>query len=369
MITNIEIKGYKSIKEMELELQPINILIGSNGVGKSNFISFFKLQRAILKQQLQRFIIDEKADNLLYFGRKTTEFLDGKLIFSEDGYYNNAYNFRLAQTKEGGMFIDYEGSGFNVSKDNDSHNYFYNTSIEESKLQKSKFERDRILTTYLSNVQLFHFHDTSPTSWLRKGCDVEDNRELKGDGRNLPAFLYLLKNKNPIIYKRILKVVKSVAPFISDFILEPSISKGKEKEIELRWVEINDLDSNFSAYQFSDGTLRFIALATALLQPTPPSVIIIDEPELGLHPLAISKLAGMIQVTSSKAQVIISTQSINLVDCFNPNDIITVDRNIEEKQSIFRRLDTDALKIWLTDHSLGELWRRNIINSAQPFTK
>lgn len=369
MITYIEIKGYKSIKNMQLKLEPINILIGSNGVGKSNFISFFKLLRAILKQQLQRFVIDEKSDNLLYFGRKNTEYLDGKLIFSDDGYYNNAYNFRLAQTREGGMFIDYEGSGFNVNIDDDSHNYFYNYSIDESKYPKSSRDRNVILTNYIANIQLFHFHDTSPTSWLRKGCSVEDNREIKGDGRNLPAFLYLLKTQNPIIYKRILKVVKSVAPFIFDFILEPSISKGKEDEIELRWIEISDLESNFSAYQFSDGTLRFIALATVLLQPKPPSVIIIDEPELGLHPLAISKLAGMIQVASIKSQVIISTQSINLVDCFSPNDIITVDRDTEEKQSVFQRLDTENLNLWLKKHSLGELWRRNIINSAQPFLK
>ena len=199
MITNIEIKGYKSIINMELELRPINILIGSNGVGKSNFISFFKLLRAILKLQLQRFIIDEKADNLLYFGRKTTEYLDGKIIFSNDGYYNNAYNFRLAQTKEGGMFIDYEGSGFKVSADDNSHNYFYNYSIDESQLQKSSYRRDKILTSYLTNVQSFHFHDTSSTSWLRKGCSVEDNRELKGDGRNLPAFLLFAMILSPFV--------------------------------------------------------------------------------------------------------------------------------------------------------------------------
>jgi predicted ATPase len=142
-----------------------------------------------------------------------------------------------------------------------------------------------------------------------------------------------------------------------------------KKEIELRWVEKEDLQSNFSAYQFSDGTLRFIALATLLMQPDPPEVIIIDEPELGLHPQAISKLAGLIQSASAKTQIIISTQSVNLIDCFEPEDMVTVDRSDEEKQSIFRRLDAEPLKKWLEEYSLGDLWQRNIINSAQPYSK
>ena len=129
------------------------------------------------------------------------------------------------------------------------------------------------------------------------------------------------------------------------------------------------MESNFSAYQLSDGTLRFIALTAVLLQPNPPSVIIIDEPELGLHPLAIGKLAGMIQAASTKAQVIVSTQSVNLLDYFEPEDIVAVDRNKHEEQSVFMRLSTNKLKVWLEDYTLGDLWQRNIIDSAQPFIK
>lgn len=369
MIHYIKIEGYKSIKKLELELTPINVLIGSNGSGKSNFLSFFKLLRAIFNKQLQHFVIEEKADNLLYFGRKTTEHLDGKVIFSKDGINNNAYNFRLSQTQDGDLFIDYEGSGFNVSKDDDSHNYKYETSLKESTIQTIQWRRDKYLAEYLSGIQVYHFHDTSNTSWLRKSSEIEDNKVFKSDGRNLAAFLYKLKQKHPVLYNRILKTVQSVAPFIYDFILEPSETKGREESIELRWIDHNDLNTNFSAYHFSDGTIRFIALTTVLLQPEPPSVIIIDEPELGLHPLAISKLAGMIQVASQKAQIIISTQSVTLVDCFTAEEIITVDRDEKEKQSTFKRLKSEDFKIWLNEHSLGELWERNIINAAQPFTK
>ena len=367
MIEFIKIEGFKSIKSMELELRPINVFIGSNGSGKSNFISFFKMINAIFKGQLQRFVIEEKVDNLLYFGRKITENLYGKLIFTADGKDNNAYWFRLAQTKEGGLFIEQEGSGYNVNKDNDIQNYNTAINLEESSVRSSNSFRDSYLKSYLSNLQIYHFHDTSATSMLRRECDLNDNNSLKTDGRNLPAFLYYLKQEHPKKYMRLEKTIQSVAPYIDHFILEPK--KLNKELIELRWVEKGDLESNFSTYQFSDGTLRFIALATVLMQPEPPAVIIIDEPELGLHPQAITKLAGLIEAASSQTQIFLSTQSVNLVDCFKPEDVVTVDRSNEENQSIFKRLDSETLKIWLEDHTLGELWERNIINSAQPFTK
>lgn len=367
MIDYLEIKGYKSIKNLELEMKPINILIGSNGVGKSNFVSFFKLINAIFNERLQKYIVEEKADNLLYFGRKTTEFLYGKLIFNSGNGNNNAYYFNLAQTKEGGLFFEKEASGYNVLRESINNGYYYSSDIEESHISKSNSYRNNYLRNHLKNIQVFHFHDTSTTSFLRRECDINDNLYLKQDGRNLPAFLYLLKEKHPKIYNRIVKTIQTVAPYIDKLIIEPS--RLDENEIALRWVDKGDSESNFSAYQLSDGTLRFIALATLLMQPTPPSVIIIDEPELGLHPFAIGKLAGMIQSASSKSQIIVATQSPGLIAKFNPEDVVVIDRSVEENQTVFSRLNTEDLKVWLEEFTLGDLWERNIINSGQPFIK
>lgn len=371
MIDYIEIKGFKSIKELKLELKPINILIGSNGAGKSNFVSFFKLINVIFNQRLQKFILEEKADNLLYFGRKMTEKIFGKIIFSTKGREirtNNAYYFNLMQNKEGGLFIDAEGSGFRVDRDDIKNNFIVVNDILESSIANSKFPRNiDYLAEYLSNIQVFHFHDTSSTSYLRRSCDINDNQYFKQDGRNLPAFLYLIKVNHPKIFLRIEKTIQSVAPYIDKFILEPN--RLNEKEIELRWIDKGDAESNFSAYQLSDGTLRFIALTTLLMQPTPPSVIIIDEPELGLHPFAIGKLAGMIQAASSVTQIIVATQSPSLISNFSPEDIVVIDKSEEENQTIFNRLSSENLNVWLQDYTLGDLWERNIINAAQPFTK
>lgn len=367
MIEYIEIEGYKSIKQLKLELQPINILIGSNGVGKSNFISFFKLLNAIFNQRLQRFVQEEKTDNLLYFGRKTTEKLFGKFIFSTDGKTNNAYHVTLAQNKEGGLFIECEASGYNVKRGDNKFGYYASSSYDESLKAISGAYRDSYLRKYIADLQVFHFHDTSSTSLLRRGCDINDNSYLKQDGRNLPAFLYFLKVKHPIVFSRIEKTIQSVAPYIAKLILEPN--RLNEKEIELRWVDKGDPESNFSAYQLSDGTLRFIALATLLMQPEPPAVIIIDEPELGLHPFAIGKLAAMVKVAATSAQIIIATQSPGLISHFSPEDVVVMDKSAEENQTIFTRLNSELLEVWLKDYTLGDLWERNIINAAQPFTK
>lgn len=366
MIEYLEIEGFKSIKQLQIELRPINVLIGSNGAGKSNFVSFFKLLNALYNQRLANFTLNEGVDNVFHFGRKTTESLYGKLIFSRSGIdTNNAYWFQLTPNQHGGLFVDSEGYGYNVDPEDDRYNYFVEHDLMESLLLNKQDYRYDYIKSYLSGIQMYHFHDTSNTSRLRTPCEIEDNLALAFDGRNLPAFLFYLQEQEPKRFRRLVKVIQSIAPYLDRFILQPS--RHNPQEIALRWSEKGDPESSFSAYQLSDGTLRFIALATVLMQPNPPEVIIIDEPELGLHPQAITKLAGLIRMVSNTTQLIISTQSVNLVSCFEPEDIITVDRSQAENQSIFRRLAPESLNDWLKDHTLGELWDRNIIDSAQPF--
>ena len=367
MLNYLKIEGFKSIKSVELDLGPINILIGGNGSGKSNFLSFFRLVNIIFRQRLQEYALQEGADRVLHYGRKTTPELYGKLIFVEYEHHNNAYFFRLKPTSEAGLFIEVEGSGYNVAPQEDTHNYFHNRNLQESKYAIQTEKRNVILQEFIKSLQTFHFHDTSSTSYLRRACEVNDNQFLKPDGRNLPAILYALKEKHPAEYNRILTTIQSIAPFIADFILEPK--RLKTDEIELRWIDKGDPNSNFSAYDLSDGTIRFIALTTLLLQPEPPEIIIIDEPELGLHPFALDKLAGMFHSVSSTSQIIAATQSPGFINNFQPEDIIVIDRDANVHQSTFRRLDRASLEVWLQEFSLGYLWERNIIDGAQPFEK
>lgn len=193
---------------------------------------------------------------------------------------------------------------------------------------------------------------------MRSVANINDNRSLKEDGSNLPAFLYYLQEKHPLNFKRIEKIIQSVVPFFDRFNLSPAIlDKGT---ILLEWTEKEHPQTYFNANHLSYGSLRFIALVTLLMQPQLPKVIIIEEPELGLHPTAINKLSGLIKSAAEKAsQVIVSTQSVTLLNNFEAEDIITVDK--ENNQSVFKRLDKEMLSNWIEDYSIGELWTKNII--------
>lgn len=359
MINKIKIEGYKSVKNMELELLPINVLIGSNGVGKSNFISFFKLINIIYEQRLENYSMTNSADNLLYFGRRTTEYINCILEFNE----TNAYEFKLQPTIDNKLFITHELTHFNKNKGD--FKYYgsgwsttpITTNSKESNLKNHNKGIGYWVNMYLNTLKIYHFHDTSEFSALRSSSNVNDNVYLKENGSNLAAFLYYLKERHNSSFLKIERIIQSVVPFFERFNLQPN--RNDSNEILLEWTEKNHPENYFNASNFSDGTIRFIALTTLLLQPNLPKTILIDEPELGLHPFAVNKLAGLIRKASATSQIIIATQSVDLVNNFEPNEIIAVDR--ENNQSVFNRLDNNNLKDWLNEYSIGELWNKNII--------
>lgn len=354
MLKEIQIEGFKSIRKMRLELNPTNILIGSNGVGKSNFISFFELANNIYEQRLQHYSLKRGADNLMHYGRKQTHEIKGYL-----GFGDNAYSFVLHPKDSGGLFIECEKSIYYPAPNNISFDF---SNIQESQIKTSNSIIDAYLREHLESYKIYHFHDTSPAAPLRTQSNITDNKKLREDGDNLAAYLYLLQEKYPKNFKRIEKTIQSIAPFFERFNLTPD--RLDESRIKLEWNEVDHPDTYFDASHLSDGSLRFIALATLLLQPNLPKVIIIDEPELGLHPVAINKLAGLIKSASKKdCQIIVSTQSVNLLNNFAPEDIVTVDKS--DNQSTFSRLDSTKLHNWLSDYSIGELWAKSVIK-GQP---
>ena len=360
MIDKIEIRGYKSIKELVLELKPVNLLIGSNGVGKSNFISFFKFLNTIYEQRLEMYSLKYGADDILYFGRKTTDQLDAYIAFDD----MNAYGVVLHPTNDNKLTIHAEYTYFNKSIYGSSSwkETLINASSREAQIKNKQSAISKYVRGYLESFKIYHFHDTSENAPLRTSSDIIDHQFLRDNGSNLPSFLFYLKQKHKTSFRRIEKAVQSIAPFFEQFQLQPQ--RLNEQKISLEWTEINHPDRYFNASHLSDGTLRFIALATLLLQPNPPEVMIIDEPELGLHPVAINKVAGMLRsAEGKKCQILISTQSVSLVNNFFPEEIITVDRHIDE--SSFARLESTKLQQWLDEYSVGDLWSKSIIK-GQP---
>lgn len=360
MIKKLVIQGYKSIKDQTVDLSPINVLIGGNGIGKSNFISCFALIRNVYEQNLQNYVLSKGgADRLLYMGRKETGNIFLELFFAErDKDAQNRFIVKLIEAQDT-LFIERLESSFKSGMEWFPHEYEAN--LRESLFKNKNGSQVSYVNPLLSQLQVYHFHDTGDRSPMKGNCNLNDNASLRSNGSNLAAFLYYLKEKHPKHFARIEKTVASVSPFFERFNLAPN--RLNEELIQLEWKQKGAVDNYFNAYQLSDGTLRFICLATLLMQPTPPQTIIIDEPELGLHPMAIKKLSDLIIQASEKSQIIISTQSANLVDNFEPEDILVVDR--KDNATVFKRLNPEELSSWLENYSLGEIWEKNIIG-GQP---
>lgn len=349
----IEIDGYKSIKSERIDLKPINLLIGANGSGKSNFISFFDFLNRLYNRKLNDYIALSGGNNkILHKGQKSTYKISFKVEFDNG---NNGYASVLESGSNGFIFTS-ERLIYKSDYGND-----ISRSDSEARLKITDNFRAKYVIKYLNGFRKYHFHDTSEKSPFTQLSHIEnDIYFLYNNGSNLPAFLYNINNKNKIVYNRIIKTIQSIAPYFSDFYFEPNT----ENFIRLLWTDKYS-EVIFGAADLSDGTIRFIALTVLFLQPTLPDTIIIDEPELGLHPSAIAKLAGMIKSVSAKgSQVIIATQSTDLISHFTPDDIITVDQiNGESK---FKRLQEEDYFQWLEDYTIDDLWKRNIITSGQP---
>lgn len=363
MIERIEIHNYKSIRDARIDLKRLNVLIGSNGAGKSNFISFFELTRHMLEQRLGGYMLEHGGiDSLLYHGRKTSDSISALIDFEN----RNAFEFKLRPMQGAKAYIEYTKDYFNNRRfsDKDYQNSWnphnWDSNVEESAILKNVQWRAGYIRAFLRSFTVYHFHDTGISSPMRRPSRIGDNDFLRHDGSNIAAYLYMLQNTDEKAFNLIEGTIRSIAPYFKAFKLNPD--KNMEGFISLEWEE-KDSDMYLDATNFSDGTLRFIALATLLLQPAPPQTIIIDEPELGLHPAAINKLGALIKRASFKSQIIIATQSVSVVDCFAPEDIIVVNRR--DGQSVFDRLDSSLYSDWLKEYSLGEVWEKNVIG-GQP---
>jgi predicted ATPase len=356
----ITLKGFKSIRALDsFQLQNLNVFIGANGAGKSNFTSFFRLVNEIVGRRLQQYVWKQGgAETFLFNGAKVTKRIYAELRFGAYGY-----RFVLEPDVQGGLVL---GEEFSTSSDWSVNVHFSTGSVAPQKESMVLLDEDHLslqvqkqVVRSLKGFRVYHFHDTSETAGIKLPGQLNDNRSLRPDASNLAAFLRALKLTQASRYARIRETIQLAAPFFDDFLLEPMVENPDL--IRLEWRQ-KGLDNPFLAHHLSDGTLRFMALTVLLLQPTPPSVIILDEPELGLHPVAIELLASLLHEAAQHAQLIASTQSPVLINHFEPEDVVVVDR--VGGASRFRRLETEPLREWLEDYSLGELVQKNVIEAG-----
>lgn len=361
-IDKLTIKGFKSLQDVELELGKLNVLIGPNGSGKSNLVSYFQMLREMLGWRLQVWVAKRGgAGRVLTFGARHTAKLVSRIEFDE-----MAYEFHLEHTDTDQFTVGYESLFYHES----NHQYSYSLGTGKAEVGiHAKLRWDtpipaaQIIHNSMLNWGAYHFHDTSETAPVKSTSSLHVHHFLRPNGSNLAAYLYWLKHFRADAYEQILKTAQLAIPILHDFQLEPNKISADESTIQLMWRQ-KDSDYPFLASQLSDGSLRFICLVTALMQPEPPSTIIIDEPELGLHPYAIHLLGALLRSASQRMQVIVATQSTLLLDEFSVDDLITVE--LQGGLSVFKRLEEEQFAEWLKDFSVGELWSKNVLGGGIP---
>ncbi len=359
MLLTLKLENLKSIISAEIAFTPLNVLIGANGSGKSNLVGFFRLLQSLVHGELQAFIsANGGSKSLLRREDDSESLLHADLSFQvEEGTL--AYSFSLSPVLNALVFskeivsLHSNGPG-TIPK----HVINLGSGHQESVLSDHEAKEKSIqdLLGILERCQFYQFHDTSAAAAIRQGSSLERCHSLQSDGGNLPAYLYFLRQNYPDYFIRIVETVRLVFPHFREFILR----EAQNGYISLAWIE-EEKGILFDAHQLSDGTLRFVALATLLLQPDDllPHIILIDEPELGLHPFAVRILSSMIEGAAERSQIILATQSVEIVDSIDPNSIIVAER--PEHETIFRRLEAAQYADWLQDYSLGDLWKKNVI--------
>jgi len=363
-LREIYLKGYKSIDGdvgQTISFGDVTLLLGANGTGKSNLVSFFKLLNSMTIGELSKYVGKHGVNRLLYYGLKQTETLSFELQFKSDEI--SSYSAVLSHSYSDNIFI----VSNQIRLANNDQIYFLKGSSFESELRSETSDTCKNLYNFLSNIRTYQFHDTSDTAPVKLRSYVDDVKFLHSDAGNLAPFLKMLQEYPAYkkYYDRIVRHIQRVMPQFGNFDLEPI--PGSENNVRLNWKDSSGNDYLFDPGQISDGSLRFMALATLLLQPPEllPKFIILDEPELGLHPAAIAELSGLVRIAAQNTQVLVATQSTRLVDEFLPEEIVVVERDEQQRCSVFKKLDAARLEDWLARYSLSELWEKNVLG-GQP---
>lgn len=359
-IKAVRVKGFRSLADIKLDdVRQATVLIGANGSGKSNFIRFFEMLSWMLKaHRLDEFVQRHGgASDQLFGGVKHTSRIDASLTMDTD-IGRNEYCFALAHahpdrfifTEEKFRFSDFHkktiapwiplGSGHAEAK-----------IIE----QRSADTTAKVIVWLLNNCAVYQFHDTSDSSNFKKKWEAEDNNYLKSHGGNLAAVLHRLEQEDSKRFDLICRQINRILPVFDRFQIEESYGK-----VSLRW-KAKDTSQTFGAHVTSDGSLRFFALVTLLNLPSEmlSNVILLDEPELGLHPAAVNLIASMVKSLAEERQVIVATQSPLFVDSFDLEDILVLE--LQDGRSHFHKLEPEKYQKWLDSFTIGELWQKNLL--------
>jgi predicted ATPase len=350
VLEEVTIGGFKSFDDLSVELRRLNLLVGPNGAGKSNFIEIFELLGQIIRQDLQLSVARAGgASVLLHAGVQRSERIVIDVRFNQNGY-----RISLVPTADDNLVFEHEVAEFHGRGHPRPYDEYLGAGHRESRLPVAAESVPRFTFRHMNNWVVYHFHDTSFTAPVKQKGDIGDNETLRHDASNLAALLFRLRETDETCYGRIVDAVRLVAPFFDDFRLRPDPFNADR--IQLEWKQ-RGTDAYFNGHTLSDGTLRYICIATLMLQPSPPSLILLDEPELGLHPYAVHQVADMLRTSSQ--QIIVSTQSVTLLNQMDIADVLIAEQM--DGHTKLERPSLDGLSAWLDSYGLGEMWEKNLL--------
>lgn len=358
-LQSLTVEGLTSIRSATVELGDVNVLVGANGAGKSNFVSALEMLGKIADGRLSLHTLQGGgASTLLHKGPESSDDVTLSLFSGVAGY-----QARLVPTTDDTFAFasellydpaDEEESPWNIQAKGSTRESNLSTVHEVgTRFPDHVIEIADSMLELVRGCRVFHFNDTGPNAPMTRNGYTADNITLHPDASNLAAVLLRLRSEEPGIYRQIVRSVQMVAPFFHDFVLIE-----QNERVRLRWTHQGD-EHVFPPSALSDGTMRFICLVTLLNLPELPGVLVLDEPELGLHPFAIVHLAGMLYAASQQSQIVIATQSVTLIDQFAPQELIIVERHLGASR--FKRIAPEELDVWLEEYSMGELWQKNLL--------
>jgi len=390
MIKTIKITNFLSFESEIFPLDKnLNILVGINGAGKSNFLKTIRLlKEGVSGVGLKKYLIDMLGgfDNIYFKNDKgEIEFIEIEYTFDsekirefgfrfvEDITYSiklykspsvgNYYVKEKITNSRGFIYLDFEnGTGvLNELLDTEDPSkktklVRYNDFVDSTELALSKvYDTDRYfaLSTIrkaISDIMVYDYFDTTPKSSIRKPMLPTSEKRLLSDGTNLPQILNTLKINYKSGYTKIASMLNEVNSKFKGF--DFNFLGGN---IELM-LEEDYINSSIHVTSISDGTLRYLCLLAILYNPERGSIICIDEPEVGLHPDMISNIGNAIIEASEKSTIIISTHSENLLNCFELENIRVFEKDEHNSSKVFVYNKSD-FKGWYEDFSSGKMWR------------
>ena len=366
-LESIQIRGFRSLADVRLDALPnVTVLIGANGSGKSNLFRFFEMCSWMLRSgKLAEFVARQGgADDQLFGGREVTPQIQASIsIRTEQG--RNDYRFSLAWAQPDRLIFTDESFRFSRWDFPDeadwqqlgsAHSEARIVDAAQDRYSRVNPNTARTVRYLLSSCAVYQFHDTSERSRFKQLWDADDYRQLRSDGGNLAAVLLQLEREDPRRYELICRQIARILPGFDCFDLVEQYGK-----VALRWQR-KGVGKTYGAHLTSDGSLRFFALVTLLNLPREmmPNVVLLDEPELGLHPAAVELIGHMIAKVGHDRQVILATQSPALVDLFDLEQIVVLD--LDDGRTVCRQLDRDEYRVWLEDdYTAGELWNMNVL--------